>query len=326
MTHHRITAANVTVPTGSGIQTTWDIGQATDPVPLEAGLLKLGITGNIVRWRTNAAALKMALGELIPYKIPGDICRLIHQHGLLPQTCKPPFYRLVRAFQDKSKNGYAVLLERRHTKGSHLDLDQICAARIHKTACTTWAEDGTDLDPFNIIDRDELQRLYDFYKTHLGGQEVGEMLTRILESLPLAQRLGKRKGRWHIPDESADLWCEVADLVESCNRDTRNQTVVEIQPMVFTESTLRACRKSMMEEVKQRCEDIAKELAEGTLGERGLINRQVEVTKCRIKVAEYGAIVGAFGDDLKSVLSGVDNAISAARAMDDLMLDDLNLL
>ncbi len=97
--------------------------------------------------------------------------------------------------------------------------------------------------------------------------------------------------------------------------------------MVFTESSLRACRKSLIQQVEKECNDILVELGSNhSLGKRAFASRAATAASIQFKVARYAQLLGGFEKDVMDQIENVNVAISAAMAMDDAdVLDDIVL-
>jgi hypothetical protein len=307
-----------TIPAEAGIQTAWHVSRATDPMALHDGLISIGVRqGKKPPHRTQAASLKMAITECIPYYVPRWILNKIPEEEM--QGSDPPYCRIIRSLKNKSTNGYGVFLERKRKDGCKNTYKQLAAARVSGGRVVFIDKDGNDMDRLGILDGVRLQERYDFFKSHLGASEVGEVLTSVLEGMPNAVRLGIRKGRWHVSEEHVPTWTQVAQLVENCNRDTE-ESVVEIQPMVFTESSIRACKKALMSEVDAECTAINQELQSG-LSPKATESRMVRAAMLKDKVDRYSRMLGEFEKEISSNVNRVNSSVSSALALEEVRVN-----
>ena len=250
-----------------GTITYWTASEYTKLDSLRSGLEDLGLGQFCPEPRTPQAALRDALQETFPGK------------DFSVEKLEDQGFEVVRIERGELRNSYHHLL----------------TAKLNEDHTTILFQPLTQ----------QAQDVVASYNKHLGQVKVSAVtgcLTAILAHLG-GTRLRPGGGIYWLADDRLPLWERVGQATEGAAVGGRT-TVYRIRHDLDRDS-VKAVHDAIAGEVRAEAEKLGADLQSGTLGERGLKNRQLQATALRDKIREYEQILGL---SLESLHRAVDDA------------------
>lgn len=252
---------------------------------LEARLADLGLAEFAPKGRTDEAALKQSLGDLV------QASKAMQKNQAVARYIVP--------HKDHKTNGFEVAVAEKGTHRNEYSVD--FSARV---------ESGRVCVRMGYADVHSLQRLFETYKSELAATAVSGALVKILAKLE-GVALREAGGVYWLPEYSLDVWRQVIAATEAAKAGDKENKIY-ILTVKMDQDACRAVRDAIVAEVTAAAVLIDQEVRTGTLGEEALENRQAASVGLLERVEAYESILGEALSGLKACVNSVQHSITVA--------------
>lgn len=285
---------------------------------------KLAPTNNIIAVNTDDEIQKRACGLITMWSCTGEVtCEALaaaltaaESHALPPE---PPsalvaLNRAVAAVakelghldvHHKGRGEWAIV-------GNGLETTDAAGAKImaYPISCTAKVEKGKngaeDVLTIEGEGADKIRAAYAYAKGQLAPADIGTWLCSKVVKLG-GVPLRDRGGVYFIPRGTPTTkWNKIAAALKKCSKH-RVHTIYSMKSADAVEAILAALTADTQDVCTKINEDVAK------LGEKGLKNREAEVSELFGRVDLYESLLGEKLDDLRSAVESTRAAIATAR-------------
>lgn len=258
----------------------WAAGPTRREV-LESYLQGIGLSDHMPPMRTEAAALREALGEVCAAKKTRDVDYIVQSH------------------KNPGKHGFDVVAVRRDTD-----------CNGYSVRYGVKIDNGSVETTHGYCDDYQLAQLYAELRGMLGGSSISSFLVKMLGLLG-GVTLRENGGIYWLSSSSLPLWEKVTSVVEQSAVENGKNRCYLLRTLM-DHGTARAVKDAVTSEVEAAAIAIAEELASGELGEAAVENRKARAEMLLRRVEGYERILGEGLEKLRSTVENVSNSIAIA--------------
>ncbi len=161
---------------------------------------------------------------------------------------------------------------------------------------------------------DVIQCSYNQYRKQIEGAAIGRSLVELLRHFH-GTCMRTAGGLYYLPEAHSQEWDAVVDAYESVSAGIMiTHSIVQLD-----DSTIRAVRKAVSDELTTRASEIAKEIRDNALGEDALKGRVKQAQELLNKVSEYEEFLN---QELFECRIMIDLAMTAASSGDAVQEDN----
>lgn len=262
--------------------------------------------GRIVMWslqgdvgvETLKTALKTAGSPAIP---PEEPSALVALHRAVDATARILGHLDVH---HKGRGEWAIV-----SKPSETEAPDGQKSLVYPIACTAKVvreKGGAETLTIDGQGADQIRAAYEAAKHTLAPADVGTWLCDKLAALR-ALRLRDSGGVYFLPQQSVRSWTRVTQALAACSKH-RLHTI----PAMKSADAAEAILASLAELTREACDKISADIADGTLGEKALANRDAETRALLARVELYEGLLGGKLDDLRVICDETRAAVATA--------------
>lgn len=259
-----------------GAVTFWNVGEYTDLDLYEIGLARCGMRKFVPNPRTQASALKDALGD----------------------TFQPNGNANITFRIERMENSDAFQVDR-------IERGDVNIGNITQREMIAYIENGVmHFDPHDH----RASAIVQHYNRHLGlvrGSTITRSLVDIVSHLG-GVSLRDTGGVYWLPETALSVWEDVATAAE--NASIGKRCMVHTMKHHFDASALRSVRVAFEKEILTRAKQISDEMQVAEIGDRAIENRRTECHAMRQKIKQYEEILGETLTVLRDAVSHAESA------------------
>lgn len=169
---------------------------------------------------------------------------------------------------------------------------------------------------------EEAKAVMDSYNYHLEALTTEDLSSWLIEQAAFigAVPLKKGSGVYYVPPHGLALWNVITSAVEEASNG--DASIYKMATVRLTKDGARAVLDALQAEIDAKAKDISDEVISGDLGVRGLETRARWSMELQQKVADYEGIVGHRLDDMRALLSKLQEDVAAAKLAAEALEDE----
>lgn len=243
--------------------------------------------------RSPGACLLSALSDAVGMKTLPWVRRQSGARWLIRPTRDVGHYEIVREVRGQGRNSY-----------------------LHEYL--VWIDETNSIfvDPVTndgLILQEEVIRLFNSHLGLLTRGSVSSALGNLALGLKGVQLKPSTAFYW-LPESALEIWKALTTGVVEASVGKSCQ-FYRLQPAMDEES-VRAVRDAISRQFLTRAREIEEEIVGGTLGQRALAARKMELGEMRDRVAVYEGLLSVGLDDLRSALESIEQGSAAGELLD----------